>query len=415
MDEQTPTPTKTSAATAHTLNMLDRELVSWFVGRGGSWTGTASELLSDLRKAANVPGETFPPSASLLCDHLLAHAASLRSLGVYVMVRQGSPRTVSLKRCPRETAAQENVETQWHNAPPPSSPEVAVRPLPAQEKAMPVQKTTESSAANLPQPAADLDSQREDRQTGSELASAMREITQIAKRVHGRFDHAESQNQIASDDQTKQTPRNEFTGMERTPDTEASGPVLEPPVAMEQVFEPVFDDAGEALFAILDLQKRTMLHHHPNTILSAFAKAAEQIAKASGVVICLFQNDSLLYQAVAGAVFETLQGDSGLLAGCVRSGAISQIQDAEGDPRVGPECSNLGIQSLILSPLTLTNGLSGAIAFCFKEKRSLHSADLFTLQMFSDAVSGAISENQKGISEISTKTDLERFLKGGTA
>src|SRR5438094_4117472 len=114
MDEQTSTPTKTSAAGAHTVDMLDRELVGWFVGRGGSWTGTASELLTHLKNAANVSGETFPPNASLLYDHVLAHAASLRSLCVDAIVRQGPPRTVALQRCPRETAAQENVETQRH-------------------------------------------------------------------------------------------------------------------------------------------------------------------------------------------------------------------------------------------------------------------------------------------------------------
>jgi hypothetical protein len=288
--------------------------------------------------------------------------------------------------------------------------------MPTQEIAIPVQETTEPSAAKLAHSAADLDSKHDERWTVSEIASAMREITQIAKRVHLRIDQTDSQSRIAGDDERKQTLAGEFAGTVRTPDTQSSGPVLEPPFATPEVFEAVFDNAGKALFSILDLQKHMKLQRHATTILSDIANAAEQMAKASGVVICLLRNNALLSQSKTGTVIQLLSGDSGLLAGCARNGAISQIQDPENDPRLGPECAREGIQSVILWPLTLKNGLSGAIAFCFKEKRSLHSADIFTLQMFSDAVSGAISENEiDGTSEMTAETDPARFLKRRTA
>jgi hypothetical protein len=392
--------------------MVDRELVTWFVGRGSSWSGTASELLAHLKNAANVSERTFPPNASLLCDHLEAHAVVLRSLGVDATVRRGPPRTVSLKRCPRETSAQENVQAPLQRPKAPSVPSQAVgAPL-----TPPVPKTTKSSAAKLAHSAADFDSHHDEQQTASELASAMREITQIAKRVHGRTDQGDSQSRIGRDDERKQTTAGEFIGTEPTPDRQSSGPVVEPSFATGEVSDAVFDNAGEALFSILDLRNQMKLHRHANTILSGVAKTAEQMANASGVVICLLRNDGQLCQSETGTVIQLLRGDSGVLAACARSGAISQIRDAESDPRLGAECARETIQSIILWPLTLKDGLSGAIAFCFKEKRSLHSADILTLQMFSDAVSAAISESDSEMtSEITSETDPERFLKRRTA
>jgi hypothetical protein len=408
MREQTPKTPEIYAATPHAPDLVDQELIKWFIGRGGSWSGTATELLARLKDAANVWDETFPPTASLLCDHLEAHAGNLRMLGVEAKVKQGVPRTVSLRACPGSMSGREaqtdkvQKSEKIYDEPPAVAPELrtyAVAP----------EQINDSSAAKPPGLAAGLDSAPSDPETPRELAAAMREITQLAKRVHQYIGGPDSPSSVPVRDSPKQAATDEFRGTQGAPATLPASSDAQSAFATGDISKPVFDDTGQALASILELQKEMKLHRDPKSMVSVVAKAAEQISKAVGVAVCLVQHDTVLSQSKRGTVIKDLLGESGLLASCARSGAISQIVDRLNDARLGPESSREGIKSVIISPLTLRKELSAAIAFCFKEERSLQSADIFTLQIISDALSTALRD--EGLESIlETNPDIDRRI-----
>jgi len=81
---------------------LAQDLAIWFAQRGGAWSGTLAELLTAVRAGSGVGNGLWPESGRELYNHLNAQKATLRSLGVDVLLRDGIPRIVSLRSCSGE-------------------------------------------------------------------------------------------------------------------------------------------------------------------------------------------------------------------------------------------------------------------------------------------------------------------------
>jgi hypothetical protein len=443
MPEHTPTsPLENSAGSDETADLIDRELVRWFMSRGCSWSGTASELLVSLKNEGNVSDETLPPTAKLLCSHLEAHSAVLRSLGVDASLRQGWPPTVSLKSTAIKRSEQVKVSgaKQPQNQNPRSEPNLWTKPSPV--RAIPNNPPT---AIHGNESSTSLGSEPRDIAGPMDLASAMREITQITKCVQQRMNSADVRTATPAAKETKQTvagalfaitetqeqirtraqtpaadsaplpsgegtkttsaqgdasttgPRADDTESIATPSVSENNSVEHVPMtsfAPEKDLQPVFENAGEALSSILELQKQIKEYDEPGSVLSIVARAAEQMSKARGIAVGLTQHDKVVHRSETGVATynKEFQCESSFFVSSCRTGAISQIQDAEGDGRLGPACSRAGIKSIIVSPFPVGGGLSGAIEFLFAETRALQRADVITLQIISETVQAALGD-----------------------
>jgi len=79
------------------VDRVDQKLVEWFALHGGTWSGTATELLSAVRAGVEVSDDLWPRSPRALCAHIESHQQILHSLGVVVSLSRGHPRMISIR------------------------------------------------------------------------------------------------------------------------------------------------------------------------------------------------------------------------------------------------------------------------------------------------------------------------------
>jgi hypothetical protein len=79
---------------------VDQDLVGWFAQRQGAWCGTVTELLAAVKTKVDVSSDWWPQSPVALYAHIESHRQILWSLGVAVLLPDGSPRMISLRSCP---------------------------------------------------------------------------------------------------------------------------------------------------------------------------------------------------------------------------------------------------------------------------------------------------------------------------
>jgi hypothetical protein len=76
---------------------FNKNLARWFAQREGSWSGTASELLTVLGASTGIKNDSWPQSLPALYSHIELHRQVLLSLGVDVLLHKGRPRMISLR------------------------------------------------------------------------------------------------------------------------------------------------------------------------------------------------------------------------------------------------------------------------------------------------------------------------------
>ena len=320
---------------------LDRELMEWFVLRGGSWSGTASELLAAVRARAGVGDDSWPESPRALYSHIESHREILRSLGVDALLHQGYPRMVSLRSCQDERSAEGS---------PSGTSGVNRNPdLPIILAALAYVQNRETADSDQVNPTSDETLSPDIPPAKSEVASQ--------RLVNGTYADG-----------------NNFEGS-------------------------IFASTVEALFA--NVEMRVRIRQQGLDLKSAIdlvVGRTQEITRSCGVAVGLLQQDSVVYQARAGvaAAIEGLLFKANLFQSCLRTGQTLQLRDAQKHPRVGPTCRREGIGSLIIVPIFRKREVAGAVELLFKERRSFSTGDVRDLEL----IAGVISERLSGIEQM---------------
>jgi GAF domain len=334
-------------------NRCDQELVRWFALHGGVWSGTASELLAAVRTRVDVGNDLWPRSSRALYAHLESHRQILRSLGVDVWLRQGYPRIVTLRSCLDEKPAIT-----------PPSVTSGINP-------------TDDPPANLP-PLADEQKTRPD---SGEVSPAANETfsqdiptakSELAERcVNGRY---------------------------------ADG---------DNVEGRVFENTGEVLFAVVEMQAR--IREQGLDLRSAtdlVVGRTQEITRSSGVAVAWFQQDNVVYAARTGiaATMAGLHFHSSLFQSCLRTGEGVQLQNAQKHSLLGTTCRLEGIKSLIIVPIFRNRVVAGVIELLFKEMRSFSTGDVMDLEL----ITGVISEGSSEAAQIESRQGRGRECPANT-
>ena len=175
----------------------------------------------------------------------------------------------------------------------------------------------------------------------------------------------------------------------------------------------VFENTGEALFAIVEMQGR--IREQGLDLKSAIdlvVGRTQEITRCSGVAVGWFQQDNVVYAARAGiaATMAGLHFHSSLFQSCLRTGEAVQLQDAQKHPLLGTTCRREGIGSLIIVPIFRNREVAGAMELLFKEMRSFSTGDVMDLEL----ITGVVSEHLSGAAQIGLRQRRERECPANT-
>ena len=339
---------------------LDHELAGWFSQRGGGWTGTAAELLTSVRARSNTVDSTlWPLSPRIFYAHLQSHRQILRSLGMDVLLRPGSPRMVSVRAC--------------RNDPPPSW----------------MSDTTDID--RVQDPPITLSSVVEPQNTSP---ADSRDLAQTAS-------HAVHSSDIP------------------TAEPESRGRSEEGKFASTNALEPrIFENTGEALFAIVEMRRRVREQSLDlEAAVDLVIGPAQEITRSWGIAVGFLPRNrngrswrTGGYSSRNGQHFHANLFQSRLMAG-----EAVQVQDVQRHPLLGAACRREGIGSLIIVPIFRNQEVAGAMEFLFQEKRSFSSGDVMDLGL----IAGIISESLMDATQVGAKQpegpecppDAERFKR----
>jgi hypothetical protein len=435
----------------NSADCINRDLVAWFAEHGCAWSGTLSELVGSLNTSDIVSHKTLPLTANSLYAHLRLQSETLRSYGIDVTLYQSCPRMVSLKPC--EKAQEQPVvvdegldievtgleqgpgNSSTHDAPidgerlvnddkcktPPSDDarRVLLAISEMQEQIQKRLKQSDSEPVSAP-----IQPYLQQRDAPSDIGPTSKgragdplfTISAVEKGIRERLNKSASDPLKENTFLSPTTLRNDGAIREITDDrgthfaaiTDAPVGTLrnDPPDDVENMVsdagdlrdndsEAIFENAGEALLAVVEIQEQ-LRHLGPETtsVIDAAAEKTQQMSRASGVAIALAREGKLLYRTETGLAREIieLQCDSSVMRSCLETGKILQLQDTENDNPVRESCLRERIKSLIISPLPVGEGFVGAIEFIFQEKRSLQNADVITIGVVADAIATALTQ-----------------------
>lgn len=160
-----------------------------------------------------------------------------------------------------------------------------------------------------------------------------------------------------------------------------------------KVFEgPVFQNVGEALFAIVEMRRRIREENLdlPATV-DLVMTLAQEIARSHGTAVG-FLNPKRTFSPVGTVSHVSQIGKhfhAHLFQSKLTAGEAVQLRDAQKHPLLGAVCKQEGIGSLIIVPIFEDGKVEAAMEFVFREVRSFSSGDVMDLAL----IAGVIGEN----------------------
>jgi hypothetical protein len=321
---------------------LDQELAGWFSQRGGAWSGTAAELLTSVKAKSNVDSSLWPESSRILYAHLQSHKQILQSLGMDVLLHQGFPRMVSLRRCVSDQPLRSPSDTTGIDRmpDPPANLSSVVKP----------QKTSPSDSGDLAQ-------------TASQVVPGGIPTTEPEygrRPARGKFADA-----------------NNF---ERR----------------------VFDNTGEALFAIVEMRRRIREQSLDlESAVDLVIGPAQEITRSCGITVGFLPRKRIGFEVRRGghSSADAQNFHANLFQSILMAGEAVQVRDAQQHPLLGASCRREGIGSLIIVPIFCNQAVTGAMEFLFPEKRSFSPGDVMDFGL----IAGVISESLGGAIQVGVK------------
>jgi hypothetical protein len=174
-------------------------------------------------------------------------------------------------------------------------------------------------------------------------------------------------------------------------------PISEPdpltrPVNRKAFEGPVFQNVGEALFAIVEMRRWI---REENLDLPASVDLvmtlAQEIARSHGTAVG-FLNPKRTFSPVGTVSHVSQIGKhfhAHLFQSKLTAGEAVQLRDAQKHPLLGAVCKQEGIGSVMIVPIFEDGKVEAAMEFVFREMRSFSSGDVMDLAL----IAGVIGEN----------------------
>ena len=315
---------------------FDQELAGWFSVRRGAWYGTAAQLLASIAKRSDGDGALCPQSARELYAHLESHKGMLQSLGVNVSLFHGLPRMISLRSCPSQPILSAPLSDGFEVEPTSAFPTDVLPPVDTPQE-RPADLRDAVPPANLAQ-------------KGDFPAARSGLAGEFGK---GKY---------------------------------ADGDRLE---------ERIFEDTGEALFAIAEMQRQIQEHGLDlEAAVDLVVGSARKITRACGIAVgFLPQEESMRHPPQTGvaASKKGMHFHPNLFRSTLSAGEAVMLPEATKHPVLGAWCKRKGIGSMILVPIFRNREVAGAMEFLFPEKRFFSSGDVMDLGLIAGVISGSLA------------------------
>ena len=323
---------------------FDQELARWFALRRGAWYGTAAQLLASIEKRADADDVFWPQSSRALYAHLESHKQMLQSFGVDVLLHHGVPRMVSLKPIQNEPLPP---------TPPPDNFEIA--------RALDASTNVHATVDTAPERPAD---------SGDAVLPAAA--------VHKGDIPAAMSGHAGGAVKGKYADGDKFEGR-------------------------VFEDTGEALFAIAEMRRQIQEQGLDlESAVDLVVSSARRVTRSCGIAVgFLPREDSVAHTPQTGVAPSTkgLHFHANLFRSTLAAGEAVMLPDARKHPVLGAWCEREGIGSMILVPIFRNREVAGAMEFLFLEKRSFSSGDVMDLGLIAGVINGCLA----GVSNIGVK------------
>src|ERR1700730_8887717 len=165
--------------------------------------------------------------------------------------------------------------------------------------------------------------------------------------------------------------------------------------------EGFFSNTGEALFAIVEMQRKIREQGLDlEATVDLVIGRAREITKCCGVAVGFLPQEIGTRPPAGGpASRDELTFDANLFQSRLTSGDAVQIADAQKHPVLGATYRRAGVGSLIMVPIFRNREVAGAIEFFFQEKRSFSPGDVMDLGL----IAGVISESLGGSKNVGVK------------
>lgn len=152
------------------------------------------------------------------------------------------------------------------------------------------------------------------------------------------------------------------------------------------------------LESIIELQQEVATSRlGMSDLMQLVCERAQKITNASGAVIELVENESMIYKTCTGSlegyVGVKLNKSTSLSGLAVSSGEVQHCEDSDTDPRVDKEaCRRVGARSMICVPLTYLNDTVGVLKVVSLNPKKFSSGDIDVLRIVSVLLSAQISQ-----------------------
>jgi len=165
----------------------------------------------------------------------------------------------------------------------------------------------------------------------------------------------------------------------------------------------VFEDTGEALFAIAEMRRQIQEHGLDLELaVDLVVSSARKITRSCGIAVgFLPQEGSTGHPPQTGVAASTkgLHFHANLFRSTLTAGEAVMLPDATKHPVLGTWCEREGIGSMILVPIFRNREVAGAMEFLFLEKRFFSSGDVMDLGLIAGVISGSLA----GVSDTGIK------------
>lgn len=157
--------------------------------------------------------------------------------------------------------------------------------------------------------------------------------------------------------------------------------------------------------------------------MQLICERAKDMTHAFGSIIAMAEGDRMVYKATSDSIHSQVGSSlpiANSLSGlCVTTGQLLQCQDTDGDPRVNRHaCLALGIESLIVVPLTHQGKTIGVLKLISDQKNFFNQAAVDVLQLLAGIMAAALSNslimeaNRRLICELQEAVSTVKQLNG---
>ncbi len=152
----------------------------------------------------------------------------------------------------------------------------------------------------------------------------------------------------------------------------------------------------DRLAAIIEAQKAiSAAGRDVDAVMRTIVEQARKLTGAAAAVVELVEGEEMVYRGVDGTAAPhlglRLRIDSSMSGLCVRTGEVLRSADCESDARVDREASRrFGARSLVVVPMSVREGVLGALKVYSPEPDAFGDADVQSLELVASVLSSSI-------------------------